>query len=209
MYQSFYPVPFDSLFNIQGQAVWPLVELTHSVFLHNIQSSWDYSELRWGGSGCRYLIWMHCSSSLRKWPHRWCRHRQWGSPGEGLQLWSWTTFTSEQMQLKNTSSGWTAAGTWTLSSKWDWFRCRQLAEKLLWLKKPSLFRSAAFCPSAIAGEFVWAQRDSSAGSLIGFPVLQPREIKNWDEGVGRQDELLYCTLKYLWDTFDKYNLTET
>lgn len=42
MYQSFYPAHLYSFFNIQGQAVWP-VELTYSVFLQNIQSSWDNS----------------------------------------------------------------------------------------------------------------------------------------------------------------------
>lgn len=94
-----------------------------------------------------------------------------------------------------------------LSNERD-IRCRHLAEKILWLKKPNPFWTAAFCPSATAGEFVRAQRESSVGSLIGFPIFQPREIQNWDEGVGRQDEVLYCTLKYLWDTFDKYNLTK-
>lgn len=46
MYQSSYPAHFDSFSNIQGRAVWPQVELTRSVFLHNIQSSWDDSQLR-------------------------------------------------------------------------------------------------------------------------------------------------------------------
>lgn len=209
MYQSFYPAHLDSPFNTQGQAVWPLVELPRSVFLHNIQSSWDYSQLSSGGSSCRNSIWMQCSSSLRKWPHTWCRHRQWGYPGQDCssepgppsqlnRCSSKTPAQGEQLQVP---------GLW--AHRWDWIRCRHLAEQLLWLKKPNPFWSAAFCPSAMAGEFVWAQRDSSAGSLRGFPVLQPREIKNWDEGVGRQDELLHCTLKYLWDTFDKYNLTKT
>lgn len=135
--------------------------------------------------------------------------RSLGYPGEGQQLtpllWSWTTFTTEHMQLR--ANSWRNLDPEMINER-D-IRCRHLAEKTLWLKKPSPFWRAAFCPSATAGEFVWAQRDSSVGSLIGFPILQPREIKNWDEGVERQDELLYCTLEYLKDTFDKYNLTKT
>lgn len=159
---------------------------------------------------------MGCSSSVRKWAHPWCRQRQWGHLGaQGRD--SSSALCSDHRppsQLNRCSSKIPAQGKQLqvpgpeLTNDRD-TRCRHLAEKLLWLKKPNPFWSAAFCPSAIAGEFVQAQRDSSVGSLIGFPVLQPREIKNWDDGVGREDELLYCTLKYLWDTLDKYNLTKT